>query len=121
VVLLGHAADRAMTHEYTSLMDGVILVATIIIWHYALNWLAYRVPALERLVRQPPLPLVKNGQLLRRNMRQELITEDELMSQIRLQGVSELSDVEEVHLESDGRISVLARTGPNRPAPERQM
>ncbi len=119
VVLLAHAADRALTHEYMSVMDGTILVATIIIWHYAINWLAYRVPLLERLVRQPPLPLVKNGQLLRRNMRQELITEDELMSQVRLQGVSDLSEVAEVHVESDGRISVLTREDVNKSTPVR--
>ncbi|HYN87826.1 MAG TPA: YetF domain-containing protein, partial [Ardenticatenaceae bacterium] len=91
--------------------DGVLLVATIIFWSHALNWLGFRFPRLQRLLRPPPLPLVKNGTLLYRNMRQELITKDELMSQVRREGLDDLADVETAYMEGDGRISVIARKG----------
>jgi uncharacterized membrane protein YcaP (DUF421 family) len=40
-------------------------------------------------------------------MRHELITEAELMGQLRKQGVADVSKVKEAHIESDGQVSVI--------------
>ncbi len=82
-------------------------------WSHALNWLGFRYPLIQRLVHPPPLKLIEAGRLLRRNMRRELVTEDEILSQVRLQGINDLSQVEEAFMEGDGRISVVARNGKN--------
>ena len=63
VVLIADAAQNAMAAEYTSLTDGLLLVATIIFWAYALDWLGYRVPFVQRLVHPRPLPLITDGRL----------------------------------------------------------
>lgn len=109
VVLLSDAAQNAMADNYTSLTDGIILVGTIILWNYTLDRLAFHVPFFTRLVHPPPLPLVRNGQLLKRNMRMESISEDELMSQLRQAGVDDIAKVKAAHIEGDGRISVIKR------------
>lgn len=107
ITLLADASQNAMAGEYKSLPDGIVLVSTIIFWNYAFDWLSARSPWFERLIEPPPLPLVKQGKLLRRNMRKELITEPELMGQLREQGVDDLSKVKAAYIESDGRISVI--------------
>lgn len=117
VVLIADAAQNAMADGYKSVTDGLILVGTIIFWNVALDWLGYRFPVLQRFVHPPPLLLVKNGQLLRRNMRRELITEEELMNQVRLQGVDDLAQVKGAYMEGDGRISVIKQDSPTGNAP----
>lgn len=121
LVLLADATQNAMAGQYKSITEGIMLVGTIIAWDYALDWLGYRFPALRRLVHPPPLPLVRDGRMLRRNMRRELITEEELMSQLRLQGVAELAQVKEAFMEGDGRISVISHDSPSPGAPERPL
>jgi len=111
ITLLADASQNAMAGEYRSLPDGILLVATIIFWNYALDWLSFRFPWFERLIEPPPLPLIKHGKLLRRNMRQELITEAELRGQLREQGVEDLATVKAAYIESDGRISVIEGAG----------
>ena len=69
----------------------------------------------------PALPLIRDGRVLRRNLEQELITDDELLSQLRLQGVRDVSDVAEAYMEGDGRISVIERDGSHRGAPDRPL
>jgi uncharacterized membrane protein YcaP (DUF421 family) len=49
-------------------------------------------------------------------MRRELITEQELQSQIREQGIEDLSRVKKAHMEGDGRISVVTDDSPARPS-----
>ena len=109
IVLIADAAQNAMSADYKSVTDGVLLVATLVFWNYALDWLAFRFPAFERVFQPPPLPLVRDGKMLRRNMRRELITADELMSHVREQGLEDIRDVQAAYMESDGRISVIRR------------
>ncbi len=106
IALVAAAAQNAIAREHHSVTDGLILIATIAFWNYALDWLGQHVPLIQRFYHPPPLLLVKNGRLLHKNMRQELITEDELMSQLRRAGVPKLADVAEAHMEGDGSITV---------------
>src|ERR1041385_116104 len=55
-VLISDAAQNAMTADYHSVTDGLFLVTTIVFWNYALDWLGYHIPWLERFVPPPPLP-----------------------------------------------------------------
>lgn len=116
VVVIADAAQNALSADYRSIPEGVVLVLTVMGWSYALSWLGYHNELIGRMVHPPPLELVRDGRLLRRNMRQELITEDELMTHIREQGIADLSGVKTACMEADGRISVItASPPPNHP------
>ena len=107
IVLIADAAQNAMANDYKSLPDGLLLVGTIVVWSFLLDWIAFRFPRLARFIHPKPLPLVKDGVMLRRNMRRELITEEELLSQLRQQGIEDLSGVQTVYMEGDGQFSVI--------------
>ena len=109
VVLIADAAQNAMSSEYKSVTEGAVLVGTIMAWDYSLDWLGYRFPAFARVLRPAPLPLVKDGRALRQNMRKEMISMEELMSQLREQGVEHLSEVKRCYLEGDGHVSVIKK------------
>jgi uncharacterized membrane protein YcaP (DUF421 family) len=107
VVLIADASQGAIADDYRSLPDGILLVTVVIFWSYAIDWLGFHFPALQRIFFPPPLPLVRNGNMLRRNMRQELITEAELMTTLRHQGIERIEQVKLACMEGDGRISVV--------------
>lgn len=109
VVLIADAAQNAMSSNYRSITDGLILVATIIFWSYALDWLSYHSPRMRRLIQPKSLRLVQNGQMNRENMSKQLISKDDLMAELRLHGLEDLSEVKEARLEEDGHISVIKR------------
>jgi uncharacterized membrane protein YcaP (DUF421 family) len=109
VVLFTEAAQNAMASHYTSITEGAILVGTVIFWSYLLNWLGYKFPRFQRFINPPPLLIVKNGSTIDRHLERELITDDELMSQLRQQGVEYLDDVKKAYLEADGSISILKK------------
>lgn len=111
LVLLADASQNALAGEYTSITDGLLLVATIIGWSYFLDWLSFRFSAINRLMKPGKLLLVKDGRMIKRNMRKELITDDELLREIRNNGLASLDDVAECYIESNGEISVIPRHG----------
>jgi uncharacterized membrane protein YcaP (DUF421 family) len=110
LVIVADAAQNAMSGEYTSVSDGILLVSTLIGWNLLLDWLSFHSEAFRRFAEPPPLKLVKNGHMLKRNMRKELITEDELWGKLREAGVKSLDQVKEAFIETDGQISVIKRS-----------
>jgi uncharacterized membrane protein YcaP (DUF421 family) len=120
ITLLADASQNAIAGEYKSIPNGIVLVLTIIFWNYAFDWLSFRSEWFRKLLEPAPLLLVKDGRMLRRNMRQELITEDELMMQVREQGLNEVSKVKEAYMESDGRISIIENKQKRHDKPKRK-
>jgi uncharacterized membrane protein YcaP (DUF421 family) len=111
LVLIADAAQNAMAADYMTLTNGLVLVATIILTSFAMDWLAFRSERLRRFVHPERKPLVVDGRILRKHMNEELITEDELMTQLRMNGVEDLGEVKAVYLEGNGAISVIQRDG----------
>lgn len=107
LIVVADAAQNAMAAQYTSLTEGVVLVATIFFWDYALDALAFRFAFFRKLLNDPPLPLVKDGKLQRKNMRREMLTKDDVMEQLREHGIDDISLVRQCCLESDGHFSVM--------------
>lgn len=111
VVVIADAAQNAMGKDYRSVTEGALLVATMAAWDFAFDWLGYRFPKARRFFRPEPLPLIRDGVLLLRNMRKALVTEDELMTQLHEQGVQSPQQVKQCLLEGDGHISVIKKEG----------
>lgn len=107
LVIVADAAQNAMAGGYESVSDGMILVGVLLGWNFALDFLAYRFAAMGRFMEPPSLLLVKNGRMIRRNMRAQFITEKELHTKLREHGVESLAAVKAMFLESDGEVSVI--------------
>lgn len=108
VLLVAEAATHTFS-IYSSVADGLILITTLLVLDYGVNSLTYRFSCFERLMSPPPLPLVKDGRLLRKNMRREFVTEDELMGHLRMKGIEDVSQVEKAYVESEGELTFVTR------------
>lgn len=111
LVVVADAAQNAMAGQYSSITDGCILVGTIVGWNLLIDLLALRSPRLRRLFEPPALLLVREGRILARNLRRELLSEEDLRAKLRQHGVEDLSEVREARMESDGQVSVLRYPG----------
>jgi uncharacterized membrane protein YcaP (DUF421 family) len=107
IVLVADAAQNAMAGEYKSIADGIVLVATLVFWNVALDWLAYRSQTMRKLIEPRALPLIRNGKWIRRNLKSEWITTDEVLSKLRERGVQHISQVKIAKLEPDGELGVI--------------
>jgi uncharacterized membrane protein YcaP (DUF421 family) len=109
VVVIADAAQSGLSGEARSVTEALLVVGTIFFWNWLIDWLNYHVPALHTLLEPPPLPLIENGRVQRRNLRHEHITMDELTSRLRHYGVTDVAQVEKAYMEPDGEITVLKK------------
>lgn len=110
LLLITNAASNSLG-EFSSLTDGTVQILTFFGLNYLTNQLSYRFPAIERLLEHSPLPVVQNGRMLRRNMRKEALTEEELMASLRKEGIGDLVQVRKAVVESDGRLGFIREDG----------
>jgi len=110
IVLIVEASTDALGKN-ESVTEAALLIGTVMAWSYGLQWLSFKVPQLEFLINSPKVKLIENGKVLRRNMRRELITDEELMSLLRSQGIDDPKQVKSAYIEGSGDISVIPLDG----------
>ena len=62
---------------------------------------------MRRIIEPPSLPLVHDGKWVRRNLRREWITTEEVLSKLRERGIEGISQVKIARLEADGELGVI--------------
>lgn len=109
VVLIAASSHYALTGGHISITASFVVVLTIIFWNFVFNVLSYKFTFVNTFFNPRPLLLVKDGKLLRHNMRREFILEEEILTALRKHGRTTIDEVQQAHLEADGEISFVLK------------
>ena len=122
LVVIGDLIQQGVTQNDFSLTGAIIAIFNIAFWALVLSWLSYLYPRAERLLEGEPRVIVRDGELLTDNMRRSRLTRSEIESEMRLAGISRMSDVAWAILEPRGKISFIQRAdeGGEQPPPNPQ-
>lgn len=90
-------------------MGGLISALTLVGLNHGVGYLTYRSVRMEEVLEGRPDILVREGQPIAEVMRRQRITERELWTALRQQGIENLADVRLALLENNGKVSVFRR------------
>ena len=119
-MLISDLAAVPMQDFGIPLLNGVVPIITLLALSMLLSYGCMRSIRLRRLVCGSPTTLIKNGVLQQSAMRANRFTLDELIEELRSQGVTDLMSVKYAILETDGQLSVLLYPA-EQPATPRQL
>lgn len=105
-LMLGEVVDEIIYGD-VSFAQGAVALVVVAAAKYATAWLAYFDHGLNQVLEGRPTALVRNGEIVRKNIRSEMLNEMEIHGALRLQGVSDMREVKLATMETDGEISVL--------------
>ncbi|NVO85506.1 DUF421 domain-containing protein [Hymenobacter terrestris] len=106
-VALGSTLASTLLNKSVPLLEGLLGMALLIGLQFVITWLAVRFKAVDRLVKAEPSLLVYEGHVLPDAMRQQRITEGEILTALRENGINSLSEAAAVVLENNGTLTVL--------------
>jgi uncharacterized membrane protein YcaP (DUF421 family) len=112
LLILSNVLQNAMIGPDNSVVGGLIGAATILTINWVVGRAAFSSRWFERAVEGVPILLVHGGELVDSNMRRAGISREELLSNLRSQGVFALQDVRAAVLEPSGKLSVLKSESP---------
>ena len=106
-VALGSTLATILLNKQVALAEGLVALLLLIGLQFCVTWGAVRASRLESLVKNEPALLLHQGELLRRPMLRERVTESEIRSALRGQGFADIEARLSVVLETDGTFSVV--------------
>jgi len=107
LLVLSNVLQNAMIGPDNSVIGGLIGATTIMAINWVVGRAAYSSKWFERAIEGVPTLLVHGGHMVEPNMRRVGISREELLSNLRSQGVFCVDDVGAAVLEPSGKLSVL--------------
>lgn len=108
-LLLSEIAALPITGMDIPLSHAVVPMITLLALEVLSSVVLIRLPHLRFLVSARPTVIIQRGQLCQKALRNLRISLDELMSEVRQQGLTDLSQVEYAILEKNGKLTLLPR------------
>lgn len=109
IVLLANIVQNAMIGEDNSLFGSFAGTLAMVLAWYGLNKATSRSEKLEKAVEGTATVIIRDGQIAKEAMKREALSEDELFTVLRQQGIREVAEVQWGIMEADGQISILKK------------
>lgn len=106
-ISLGSTLASLILSSEVSLSEGVLALALLCGLQYAVALASVHSPGFQNLIKAEPALLFFRGHFLPAMLRQERVSEEEVLAAVRAQGVADLASVAAVVLETDGSFSVI--------------
>jgi uncharacterized membrane protein YcaP (DUF421 family) len=90
VTLVAGVCRNPLAKDAYSIPDALLVITVVLAWSYTVDWLCYYSPLIHDLMHPSPVVLIEDGKILYENLRRELMTEQQLRAQLRLNGVGDL-------------------------------
>lgn len=107
IISLGSAAGDPMFYKDVGILPALIVFIMIVGLYTAITFMIGKNKKFEKLVEGKPVCLIKDGVFSINNFQKEILGEDEFFAELRMQGVSQLGQIEEAIEESSGNISIF--------------
>lgn len=108
-IMISDLATVPMESEDTPLMNGIVPIVTIVALELIFAYLILKIPFVRRVLVGKSCKVVKDGKMIEKAMRTLKVGVDDVEEQIRLAGYSDITDVREVIVETNGQVSILSK------------
>jgi uncharacterized membrane protein YcaP (DUF421 family) len=105
-LMLGEIVDEIIYGD-VRFIQGTVAIVAIGALAYADSLLSYADKRSQRMLEGTPTIVVRNGEFDRQGMRSERMSETDVLSHLRGQGIHDMREVHLAIVENDGSVSVL--------------
>jgi uncharacterized membrane protein YcaP (DUF421 family) len=111
LLTLSNILQNAMIGPDNTVTGGIVGALVLLGANWAVAFTVFRSRGAERLIEGQPRVLIRDGEVRRDELRSEMLTEMDLLSAIRREGLETFDDVKLAISEPNGMISVIPRRG----------
>jgi uncharacterized membrane protein YcaP (DUF421 family) len=108
-IALGSALANIILSKDVSLAQGAVALSLLCLLQLIVTWLSVRSARFQRLLKSTPALLLVDGVFQHQAMARERVTEAEIRSALRGQGICAVEKAAAVILETDGTFSVISK------------
>jgi uncharacterized membrane protein YcaP (DUF421 family) len=110
LLIISETTQQAMVDDDHSMMNGFLLIMTLVGISICLSLLKQRFPALDKWLEGGPLVIVDNGRMYKDRMTKLRVSEDDVLEAGRsLHGLEKMDQIKRAVVERGGSISVVPK------------
>jgi uncharacterized membrane protein YcaP (DUF421 family) len=110
LLIISEGAQQALLGEDYSMINGAIVVSTLIGINILMSLLKQRYKWVDRLLDDIPLVIVADGKPLKDRMDMARVDEEDVLDAAReVHGLEHMEQIRHAILERDGKISIIPR------------
>ena len=109
-ITMGGLLSGPLFFPKVALKGALINITLLGLLNIGFSYISLKHSKVRRIVQDEPIILVQNGQILKKMMGKARFNLDDLLTQLRLKNVTNISDVEFAILESNGQLSVIVKS-----------
>ena len=109
-ISIGNFIAEMIVNLDTQFIDGVVAMFVFGIVSYIVNYLTIKSIHLRRFISGIPTIVIDNGKIIEEGLKKSNIDVNDLLSQARLSGYFDISDIEYAIMEPNGSISFLPKS-----------
>ncbi|HXS36684.1 MAG TPA: YetF domain-containing protein [Flavipsychrobacter sp.] len=109
VILLGAILSRPVVGA-SPFVPSVIACFIIVVIHRFIAWISINNDKIGRLIKGNKILLYERGGIIVKNLKKGLVSEKDIMEELRLKGNTEsLNKIEKAYMERNGEISIIKK------------
>ncbi len=109
-VLIAELVALSIEKPDNSIFMSIIPIATLVLIQLAMGYITLKSNSIRNVVDGKPTVIIKNGKLNFNEMTKLRYSLDDLIMQLREQGISSIEEVNYAVLENDGKLSIFDST-----------
>jgi uncharacterized membrane protein YcaP (DUF421 family) len=109
-IMISDLASVAMQNTGVPLVNGIIPILTLLVAQLLFSYIGLKSAKTRAIISGRPTVLIENGKLKEQALKKEMFTINELLEQLRIKNISNISDVEFAILETNGQLSVIPKS-----------
>lgn len=109
-IMISELAAVPMQNTGIPLINGIIPILTLLIAQLVMSFLTLKSIRARALICGKPSILIENGKISEKELRREMYTLNDLLEQLRIKNITNVSDVEFAILETNGQLSVIPKS-----------
>ena len=114
-ILLSEIASLPITNAEAPITHAIIPIVTLMALEISFSAIMLKIPFLKKFLSSRPSAVICKGKIDKREMRRLRISIDELISQVRQNGIYNLEEVDYAILEENGKMSIIPKSQSRQP------
>jgi uncharacterized membrane protein YcaP (DUF421 family) len=109
LLIISNAVQNAMVGQDSSVVGGLVAATVILLLNFTVEWLRHRYLLAQQVFEGSPTLIVNDGHFVTDHLRQEQLSEEDVLQAMREHGVDDVQQVKSAVLEVDGSISIIPK------------
>ncbi len=109
VLGIGEILGAPLAGDKIPITHAMLAIATLTCLQILFSFFYAKSPKFNKYMDGKPIPVIRNGRLLKANLLRHRISEEDIMEELRIKGLRDEHDVDLANLEPSGRFSVIMK------------